>query len=567
MLLAACAKDDAPQPAPETGAQFSIAIFDAGYAPAGGVRPADSNTMAASETGTAAGAYVAPATRKAGAPAADAPITRAAENGYATEFMAGDRCGLYIVRGGTVTAANVRLTASAGQNGSVAWTPDASAGTLWHTPGDRYFVYYPWQAAPQGAPTVGQTVDADDDGAFFAALIDAWEPAADQSDYVAGYTASDLMTAEATVGASSGGSVPLVFAMTHRMALAVVELPGTVYTFTNEGIADYTVPLAAAFGGEAQPCRMADHTYRYLVNPAATLPTLEGSYIDDTQRGFSINSAGIAGGRYKTYQVDGGTVTKQHTLQVGDYFLSDGHLLAKDADPATVQAAEVVGIVFQTDPARIGEGEKEALGGTVHGLVVATKAPEQTYMWFHDGATYVRDETEVGMSNIHDENDYVATFMAADADIEGYRNNKIIREKRATDYAAGYYPAFKAAGDFEGEVAAPAATTGWYLPSNGQWFDILRGLGGAVLNTERIYNFGQGDPFWISQFKIVQKMNDVSQHVQDKTAFVDQGFYWSSSAASSFDARVLHFDSTEGTVYCITDYKGHDIYVRPVLAF
>lgn len=453
MLLAACAKDNAPQPAPETGAQLSIAIFDGGYVPADGVT---SNS-------------------KSGATASGTPVTRAAENGYATQFTAGDACGLYIVSGGTVTVANVRLTASAGSGDAVVWTPDASAGTLWFTPGDRYFVYYPWQAAPQGAPTAGQTVDAADDGAFFAALIDAWEPAADQSDYVAGYTASDLMTAEATVGDSAGGNVPLSFAMTHRMALAVVELPGTI---SLDGDIE---SVTAAFSGEAQPCRMADHTYRYLVNPdAPTCPTLEGSYDDGAQRAFSIVPSGIAAGGYKTYKVDGG-ITEETTLQVGDYFFSDGSHSARLNPKKTV-----IGIVFQINPDRIGEAEKEALKakGVIapRGLVMAVKNAGTNLTWgpyeVVEGLTYC--DTEEDNNN----------------DISGYGNCEHIRKAYSN---FDNYLAFKAADDYNTVCPAPATTTGWYLPASGQLYDLLRNLVGladwdAAGNHDRDYEwFDQGD--------------------------------------------------------------------------
>lgn len=533
MLLAACAKDDAT-PAPVSGVQLSITVTDGGYAPAGGARPAS-----ASEQGTAPGAYKVPATRAAGSTAADAPITRAAENGYATEFTTGDRCGLYIVRGGAVTAANVRLTASAGQNGAVAWTPDASAGTLWHTPGDRYFVYYPWQAAPQDAPTAGQTFDAADDAAFFAALIASWSPAANQSDYAAGYTASDLMTAEATVGNSAGGSVPLSFSMTHRMALVVVELPGTISL-------DGTIEsVTAAFSGEVQPCRMADHTYRYLVNPAAaTAPTLEGSYNNGTHRVFSIYPADIAGGSYKTYKVDGGMI-REKAVQAGDYFCSDGSYSA-ELDPKKT----VIGIVFQTDPARIGDAEKEALkakGVTApRGLVMAVKNAAKGVQWGPVGW----QENLLNCESPEQNND----------DNSGYGNCAQIR----TSYSNfENYPAFKAADDYNTTCPAPAATTGWYLPATGQWYDILRNLGGLA---DWDHAEGYGDFVWTGQGDVCAALNRWMSGVTGADLFDATNDFWSSSQFSNINAR--HWSiSSNGEVKCCWDAKEFELGVRPILAF
>lgn len=515
MLLAACAKDNAPQPAPDTGAKLTITVIDGGYAPAEGVS-------------------------KSGATASGTPVTRAAENGYATQFTAGDRCGLYIVRGGVVTAANVLLTASAGPEGAVVWTPDASAGTLWHTPGDRYFVYYPWQAAPQGAPATGQTVDAADDAAFFAALIAAWEPAADQSDYAAGYTASDLMTAEATVGDSAGGNVPLSFEMTHRMALAVVELPGSL---SLDGDIE-SVP--AAFSGEVQPCRMADHTYRYLVNPAApTVPTLEGTYDNGTTKGFSIVPSGIAGGSYKTYKVDGG-ITEETTLQVGDYFYSDGSHSARLNPKKTV-----IGIVFQTDPERIGAAEKEALKakGVIvpRGLVLALKNAGEGITW----STSRADEDLINCELIEQN----------DKDISGYGNCELIR---ATYGGFDNYPAFAAADAYNTSCPAPATTTGWYLPASGQWYDILLNLGGLA-DWDAAEAF-VGDYSWSLQKSICTNLNKWMSDVADADQFNDSNDFWSSSEFSYENARYWNINSS-GSVNCYWNSKGMELGVRAVLAF
>ena len=141
LSLAGCSQEEQAVPVGQ-GQRLSISICDDGYAPADDVRPALSGgcgSLAADPAGSLA--------------------TRATENGYATGFTPGDACGLSIVRDGEVVAANVRLTASAGAGGTneLVWTPDPAAGELWYASGDCYFLYYPWQAAPQGAPTVGDS--------------------------------------------------------------------------------------------------------------------------------------------------------------------------------------------------------------------------------------------------------------------------------------------------------------------------------------------------------------------------------------------------------------------------
>lgn len=68
-------------------------------------------------------------------------------------------------------------------------------------------------------------------------------------------------------GSKADGKLSLSFSMTHRMALAVVEMPKTVYKFTDTSIPDYVIATTADFSGEAKPCRNTDGTYRYFVRP------------------------------------------------------------------------------------------------------------------------------------------------------------------------------------------------------------------------------------------------------------------------------------------------------------
>lgn len=231
----------------------------------------------------------------------DKAATRATENGYRTEFTNGDACGLYIVRGGTVVYDNVKLTATVGTDGSLTWQPAAGvtlAGGLFD---EKYFLYYPYQSDMSGKTNASAT-GAD---GFFAPLISGWQPVADQSTYTA-YTASDLMTATGTAS-KNGKQLKLSFAMTHCMALAVIEMPKTLYQFTNNtDIPDYTATSSADFtDSDTKPCRMADGTYRYIVNPASTTATrITGSY-DNGKREFAFTVNGIAASTYRTYRVDG----------------------------------------------------------------------------------------------------------------------------------------------------------------------------------------------------------------------------------------------------------------------
>ena len=158
--------------------------------------------------------------------------------------------------------------------------------------------------------TATPTGSALTDTEFFAPLVSAWQPQDDQSTHAA-YTASDLMTAEGSATTGEDNTLHLSFTMNHRMALAVIEMPNTVkYKFTDERIPDYAVSPATTFSGIAQPLRVNDGTYRYLVNHATPAPTIEGHY-DEGSKEFTITPSGLSTGSYKRYKVDG-AVTMRH---------------------------------------------------------------------------------------------------------------------------------------------------------------------------------------------------------------------------------------------------------------
>ena len=203
---------------------------------------------------------------------------------------------------------------------------------------------------------------------------------------------------------------------------------------------------------------------------------------------------------------------------VGDFYLSDGSLLDVSTDAATVASHDVIGIVYSTDTTRMGAAEKQALidkGIEPHGSVMATKhVGDITYsnMWFYDAATqgWDRDEREIGIPYAYVVDDYYASYELSDADIEGYLYTKLIREKRADDFENGMYPIFRDAVAFNETVPAPGTSTGWYLPATGQWFDILRNLAGATLNTTSSFFDGEtGNFFWLGKGDVPELMNPV----------------------------------------------------------
>lgn len=493
--------------------------------------------------------------------------TRAVENGYTTEFTEGDACGLYMVRGGKPVYSNVKLTAEKdAATGGIMWKTDGTTLAA-GMDGESYYLYYPYQADMAGKTATPAEGAVMTDAEFFKPLIDGWQPGDDQSTHAA-YTASDLMTAGGST-TGTGNTIHLSFAMKHRMALAVIEMPKTVYKFIDANVPDYTVGAEATFTGTAKPLRMADGTYRYLVH--SSMPTIEGCY-DGGNREFTITTSAShpVVGEYKRYKVDGAAETIKNVTyaesgiaRIGDFYCTKdngttGYLIPKEADETTVQAAKVVGIVFQTDKSRIGAKEKEKLGGegNVHGLVMAVKNIATRQAWglfgMDEGLTTCRTKAD----NYND--------------ISGYGNCEHIRANRGS---FANYPAFKAADGYNTTCPVPATTTGWYLPASGQWWDILQNLGGcpALADVTQQTSPDIAEEFlWKSQGDVPAALNKWMENIAvgDKDTFNNLVSFCSSSEHSKYHTWYWILNNFQGMVRCIwaSKFDGSDN-VRPVLAF
>jgi len=492
--------------------------------------------------------------------------TRAVENGYTTEFTEGDACGFYMVRGGKPVYSNVKLTAEKdAATGGIMWKTDGTTLAA-GMDGESYYLYYPYQADMAGKTATPAEGAVMTDAEFFKPLIDGWQPGDDQSTHAA-YTASDLMTAGGST-TGTGNTIHLSFAMKHRMALAIIEMPKTVYKFIDANVPDYTVGAEATFTGTAKPLRMADGTYRYLVH--SSMPTIEGCY-DGGNREFTITTSAShpVVGEYKRYKVDGAAETIKNVTyaesgiaRIGDFYCTKnngttGYLIPKEADETTVQAAKVVGIVFQTDKSRIGAKEKEKLGGegNVHGLVMAVKDIATRQAWglfgMDEGLTTCRTKAD----NYND--------------ISGYGNCEHIRTNRGNFDS---YPAFKAAYDYNTTCPVPATTTGWYLPASGQWWDILQNLGGcpALADVTQQTSPDTGEFLWKSQGDVPAALNKWMENIAvgDKDTFNNLVSFCSSSEHSKYHTWYWILNNFQGMVRCIWASKFDDSdNVRPVLAF
>ena len=288
----------------------------------------------------------------------------------------------------------------------------------------------------------------------------------------------------------------------------------------------------------------------------------------ETPRGYDWRDGGEENVTPKQVQL-----FKADELKIGDYFYSDGtwsdgglrkryedgSMGIADPKPAPEDGKTVVGIVFQTDPSRIGAKEKEKLGaGNVHGLVMSVKNAAKGQVWGAD--------TDEGLKKCK-------TKADSYNDISGYGNCERIRSNRGN---FDNYPAFKAADDYNTTSPVPATTTGWYLPASGQWWDILQNLGGCPAFAKQDEQTSSQDGYfdWYDQGDMLAALNAWMVHIADgnKDTFHNADHFWSSSESTGYWSAqewIVYFSRgmPKGRVSCFRIGKIYSNDVRPVLAF
>lgn len=273
---------------------------------------------------------------------------------------------------------------------------------------------------------------------------------------------------------------------------------------------------------------------------------------------------------------------KADELKIGDYFYSDGtwsdgglrkryddgNVVIADPKPAPVltnpttgASRTVVGIVFQTDKSRIGAKEKEKLGGEdkVHGLVMCVKNAATNQKW----------STAWNIGEFPKE---CATIADSYNDISGYGNCERIRSSHGS---FDNYPAFKDTDGYNTTCPVPTTTTGWYLPSVGQLWDIFQNLGCVTALADKDQQTSSlNQNSWSSQSKISAAINRWMTYIADenKNVFGNQNFILSSSEFNSFRVKTwcssYNGKNGEDNIICSSVAKENDDYhVRPVLAF
>ncbi len=293
--------------------------------------------------------------------------------------------------------------------------------------------------------------------------------------------------------------------------------------------------------------------------------------------------------------------------KIGDYFYSDGTwsdggLISINEDgtgakwltgldkPVPDPTKTVIGIVFQTNPERISQEEKDL--GFTHGLVFGLKAAfapissDPTADHRLDSLTrYATSTADISAVNIIPHKPTEACYN----DIWGYSWNKAILSAfpKGTSKIK-QVPAFDwVHTDFS--PAAPSNTSGWYIPSSGQLWDFVANLcGDEVIELLADAKLGNVDLYRVDQdyegltsfkFNPVEKLNSywalVPNEMKHNLKYSrDRGYQkacelMSSSLYSQGDDSqcVIFWLADNGEIYPYMDYQDDSIVCHPVLSF
>lgn len=489
---------------------------------------------------------------------ADGVNTRASESGYTTTFTEGDQIGVFAVKDGRAIEAckNVQLT----YNGR-GWEGDA----VYYYTGAEYFAYYPYDENMRDKTSVEE-------------IVAAFTPQPDQSTNE-NYTKSDLMTADGVYPSDK----TLNFHFEHKMSLIEISLPVQKYITPAPDKYEYSSPVIGATfsiaSGSGQqsitPYKMGGGVYRYIV-PAEVSHTVGGEFQTGDGKTIEYSKAGfsLSAGNYKRLNVsyDGAPSgePQERALAIGDYYYSDGNICPREV--SNPPSEDCIGIVFSTEVTRIGRAATEALNAkgvtTPHGLVMALTNASNRCKW----GEYDKDENADGADGAPFK-DNTGSLSKQYNNVDGYAETHWIIDTYKNDgselkdtYSAFYYASLY--GTAEGgtaKYAVPTHTTGWFIPSMGQWWDILSNLGKVNLDSYKNSEDSRADIDDAATTAV--NMSNYLNKITGADTFKMGTFFWSSSEDGGLGACGVSFSKPSRKLILKPEGKSNDNSVRCVLAF
>ena len=503
---------------------------------------------------------------------------------FNSAYQNGDAIGIYAINArGEVTQANVKATYD---------------GTKWSLPGGEklrnnatisYFAYFPYVDDDQklaSMPKVGTKVSSDDlssEHAFFKGLEDNWE-VKDQST-LEKLNAADLQVCKAVLDKTASG---LNLTMQHGVGLAEITLgQGLNYKLENYEKYKWTASIVSD--------KLADKEsklYKPVVNKM--LGVIKANH-DTTFKGVASGGWKCAWKNELTFNPTcAQIITKTaervdddehpYTLEVGDIYYTNGALTHQNYDLETIQPIGIVGYITMNDDGNSWT-EKDTKGPGIggHALVMSLRAIGST------GSTQeARDDYKKNGLNGIKVKAYIGTellfypswtyfntaIMTSQSEVINSKNYEygsgycltqhilqVGKKQAQASYAASHYT----------ELKAPTNSTGWFVPTFGQFYALLNSLGEPLSGNWNIPNSHNARYSISNASAIVKQINKRIEIVGDLyyTEFFGEipVNYWTTNEARGQDNPGLSSNGAFSFFFNLPNKNHKDFRVRPFLAF
>lgn len=475
---------------------------------------------------------------------ADGMDTRASDDGNVTDFENGDRVGIIILnKEGGIMANNLPYKFD-----GTSWKFDTGNGEgkapAYYDPLMKTcIVYYPYNEAADEC----RSADA-------LKALEAFAIQSDQSTEEA-YRNSDLMVWQHDEGALESINAVLTHARASFSLVPIVKwelADGSELSYAAPSLED--VVICDKDGEHLFPYEAEDGSYRYIL-PADYDGDIRWfyTYKENTFGGTRNVTGSESNTRYSQMETfDMGEYTADKAV-VGDFYCvrdvagqSNGYVIPQEA-VSVLDKHRCIGIVFHSgqhendkseyDTPLFENGESYITDGKVHGYVVAlTDATDSYCMWGKYG-------TELELYPKDADNNPQNNYTTPDIDWDGYNyTQKIIKAAGGisglkADTQEGYPATYYAVVDYASKKeTAPTNSSGWFLPSIGQMWEVYQQRGNLRFTDAGGGNL-RSDDYWSSS-EYYNRPSDRALYVYVRNGHVD---YWSKNRSYCCVRAVLAF--------------------------
>ena len=468
-----------------------------------------------------------------------------------TAFAAGDAVGIYVADASGLKYSNIKLTYSNGK-----WTP---ASRVLLPENCKYYVYYPYSTS--GLANTGKA--ANDAATFFASGISAWNPNANQSTLANLYN-SDLQVAAGVVSTTTASTVN--FSMSHQMGLAVINLgQKTHYDYRHLSTDanfkwvhnQYTVTASSAISANITPYKKASTCYVAIQKPAATVVYNTTSTGED--KWTKTLSYKLSADKYLAQEAtcSPNNTETSYTMALGDVYYSDGDM--SHQSESLISGKTPIGIVGYIGSNYWTEKNTKSSRVGGHALVMCLKAIGSTGTT-NEGTRYQWKTSKTDDGRLKVNTSALIVGSSTQSYGSGYTESVALSKDNA-------HPAAQAALSYT-TLKAPSTSTGWFLPTAGQYYAIMNAIGGYPSSDWNIDT-------WVSNmtmvtFKVNTALRTVGANNYTEFFQANSSFEWTSTKFS--DTYAIDIDSGvddgKGPGSVRFDYNTlGDRPVRPFLAF